>query len=111
MESTTELMESSMSVTAWMKSSVKRSTVLKLLAYSTRTGARPRPAPARTRAAAAREDRREAQALLGEDFSGVACADRWWAYDYLAAERRQFCWAHLVRDFTAHREGLGAQQP
>src|SRR5450759_268307 len=33
---------------------------------------------------------REAQALLGEDFSGVACADRWWAYDYLAAERRQF---------------------
>src|SRR5450830_265654 len=54
--------------------------------------------------------RREAQALLGEDFSVVACADRWWAYDYLAAERRQFCWAHLVRDFTAHREGLGAQK-
>src|SRR5450830_1855262 len=24
--------------------------------------------------------RREAQALLGEDFSGVACSDRWWAY-------------------------------
>src|SRR5450830_1126832 len=23
---------------------------------------------------------REAQALLGEDFSGVACSDRWWAY-------------------------------
>ena len=23
--------------------------------------------------------RREAQALLGEDFSGVACSDRWWA--------------------------------
>src|SRR5450830_943322 len=54
--------------------------------------------------------RREAQALLGEDFSGVACSDRWWAYDYLAAERRQFCWAHLVRDFTAHSEELGAQK-
>ena len=54
--------------------------------------------------------RREAQALLGEEFSGVACSDRWWAYDYLDAERRQFCWAHLVRDFTAHSEGLGAQQ-
>src|SRR5450756_1634356 len=54
--------------------------------------------------------RREAQALLGEDFSGVACSDRWWAYDYLDAERRQLCWAHLVRDFTAHSEGLGAQK-
>jgi hypothetical protein len=40
---------------------------------------------------------REAQALLGEEFSGVACSDRWWAYDYLAAQRRQLCWAHLVR--------------
>jgi len=35
--------------------------------------------------------RREAQALLGEDFSGVACSDRWWAYDYLDPKRRQFC--------------------
>src|SRR5450830_1011056 len=40
---------------------------------------------------AADRHRREAQALLGEDFSGVACADRWWAYDYLDAERRQLC--------------------
>jgi len=54
--------------------------------------------------------RREAQALLGEDFSGVACSDRWWAYDYLDPKRRQFCWAHLVRDFTAHSEGLGTQK-
>ena len=54
--------------------------------------------------------RREAQALLGEEFAGIACSDRWWAYDYLDAERRQFCWAHLVRDFTAHSEGLGAQK-
>jgi transposase len=59
---------------------------------------------------AADRHRREAQALLGEKFSGVACSDRWWAYDYLAAERRQFCWAHLVRDLTAHSEGLGAQK-
>jgi len=54
--------------------------------------------------------RREAQALLGEEFSGVACSDRWWAYDYLDPKRRQFCWAHLARDFTAHSEGLGAQK-
>ncbi len=33
-----------------------------------------------------------------------------WAYDYLDPKRRQLCWAHLVRDFTAHSEGLGAQK-
>jgi transposase len=55
-------------------------------------------------------DRREAQALLGEDFPGIACSDRWWAYDYLEAERRQLCWAHLVRDFSAHSEGLADQK-
>jgi transposase len=53
---------------------------------------------------------REAKALLGEDFEGIACSDRWWAYDYLDPERRQLCWAHLVRDFTAHSEGLAAQK-
>ena len=53
---------------------------------------------------------REAKALLGEDFRGVACSDRWWAYNYLDPERRQLCWAHLVRDFTAHSEGLAAQK-
>ncbi len=53
---------------------------------------------------------REAQALLGEGFQGVACSDRWWAYDYLDPERRQLCWAHLMRDFTAHSEGLSAQK-
>ena len=54
--------------------------------------------------------RREAKALLGEDFAGIACSDRWWAYDHLDPERRQLCWAHLVRDFTAHSEGVAAQQ-
>lgn len=53
---------------------------------------------------------REARALLGERFAGIACSDRWWAYDYLAPERRQVCWSHLVRDFSAHSEGLGAQR-
>jgi transposase len=53
---------------------------------------------------------REAKALLGEDFAGIACSDRWWAYNYLDPERRQLCWAHLVRDFTAHSEGLAAQK-
>lgn len=53
---------------------------------------------------------REAKTLLGEGFAGVACSDRWWAYNYLAPEQRQLCWAHLARDFTAHSEGLGAQK-
>jgi transposase len=53
---------------------------------------------------------REAKALLGEDFEGITCSDRWWAYNYLDPERRQLCWAHLVRDLTAHSEGLAAQK-
>jgi hypothetical protein len=28
----------------------------------------------------------------------------------LDPERRQLCWAHLVRDFTAHSEGVAAQK-
>ena len=40
----------------------------------------------------------------------MACSDRWWAYDYLDAQRRQLCWAHLARDLTAHSEGLGGQK-
>jgi transposase len=53
---------------------------------------------------------RQARALLGERFAGIASSDRWWAYDYLDPERRQLCWAHLARDFTAHSEGLAAQK-
>jgi len=49
---------------------------------------------------------REARVLLGEGFQGVVCSDRWWAYNYLEPERRQVCWAHLIRDFTAQSEGL-----
>jgi len=54
--------------------------------------------------------RREAEALLGKNFQGVVSSDRWWAYNHLQPERRQLCWAHLVRDFTAHSEGLAAQK-
>jgi transposase len=52
----------------------------------------------------------EVKALLGEDFAGITCSDRWRAYDYLDPKRRQLCWAHLFRDFTAHSEGLAAQK-
>ena len=53
---------------------------------------------------------RELLALLGEEFAGIACSDRWWAYRALEPERRQVCWSHLFRDFTAHSEGLAAAQ-
>lgn len=39
--------------------------------------------------------------LLGEDFSGALGSDRWSAYAWVPAERRQVCWAHLRRDFQA----------
>ena len=48
---------------------------------------------------------REAKALLGADFAGIVCSDRWWAYNYLEPAGRQVCWAHLLRDFTAQSEG------
>lgn len=53
---------------------------------------------------------RELLALLGEEFAGIACSDRWWAYNAFQPERRQVCWSHLLRDFTAHAEGSAAQQ-
>jgi transposase len=49
---------------------------------------------------------REARAMLSEGFQGIACSDRWWAYNYLDPERRQVCWSHIIRDFTAQSEGL-----
>jgi len=52
----------------------------------------------------------ESKTLLGERFAGIVCSDRWRGYDYLDPARRQLCWAHLLRDFIAHSEGMGEQQ-
>jgi transposase len=52
----------------------------------------------------------EARTLLGERFAGIVCSDRWRGYDYLDPSQRQLCWAHLLRDFTAHSEGMAEQQ-
>ena len=52
----------------------------------------------------------EARTLLGERFAGIVCSDRWRGYDYLDPAQRQLCWAHLVRDFTAHSEGMADQE-
>jgi transposase len=67
------------------------------------------PAAAVFRIAPDRHER-EALALLGEDFEGVVGSDRWWAYRGFDPGRRQVCWSHLIRDFTAHAEGLAAQR-
>jgi transposase len=52
----------------------------------------------------------EARTLLGERFAGIVCSDRWGGYDYLDSNQRQLCWAHLLRDFTAHNEGMAEQK-
>jgi transposase len=43
--------------------------------------------------------------LLGADYAGVVGSDRYAGYDHF--ERRQLCWAHLVRDFQAMSEVEG----
>jgi transposase len=53
---------------------------------------------------------RELTALLGDQFAGTCCSDRWWAYNSREPEKRQVCWSHLVRDFTSHAEGMAAQK-
>lgn len=47
---------------------------------------------------------------LLSDTKAIVTSDRWWAYSHLPLARRQLCWAHLKRDFTAHSEGLGAEK-
>jgi transposase len=56
-------------------------------------------------------DRHEdhAKALLA-DTKAIVTSDRWWAYSHLPLARRQICWAHLRRDFTAHAEGLAVEK-
>jgi transposase len=58
---------------------------------------------------AADRHERELPELIGESFAGIVSSDRWWAYDSLDPARRQVCWAHLLRDFRRHSEGLAEQ--
>lgn len=56
---------------------------------------------ATTRGAAA------ASAVLGSAFVGIVGSDRFRAYLVVPVERRQVCWAHLKRNFTAFWERDG----
>jgi transposase len=56
-----------------------------------------------------------AQALLGPDWTGIVGSDRYSAYRYLPLDRRQLCWAHLIREFrkiaayNQHQRPLGTR--
>ncbi|MGO8906826.1 MAG: IS66 family transposase [Solirubrobacteraceae bacterium] len=56
-------------------------------------------------------DRHEdhAKSLLAHT-EAIVTSDRWWAYAHLPLRRRQVCWSHLRRDFTAHAEGSAAER-
>ena len=53
----------------------------------------------------------DVRALRGRAFGGILVTDRWSAYNGHPDERRQFCWAHLKRNFqgVAERGGPGAR--
>jgi len=48
--------------------------------------------------------------LLGSEFVGVLCSDRWRAYDEWPLMRRQVCWAHLKRNWEGLVERGGRAQ-
>jgi uncharacterized coiled-coil protein SlyX/IS1 family transposase len=52
-----------------------------------------------------------AKELLGESFTGILVSDRYSAYTWVQTDRRQLCWAHLLRDFTkiSERSGVAGQ--
>lgn len=54
-----------------------------------------------------KRDTRAAKDLLGETFVGILVSDRYSAYNWIDITRRQFCWAHLLRDFTKISERSG----
>jgi transposase len=51
-----------------------------------------------------RRSRKALRMLLGTRRTGTIVTDRHGAYDHWPDERRQFCWAHLERDFTRLKE-------
>jgi transposase len=50
----------------------------------------------------------EAREVIGRGFLGIVNTDRYAAYHWIDARRRQLCWAHLKREFLAISERGGA---
>jgi transposase len=46
--------------------------------------------------------------LLGAEFAGLVSSDRLKSYQVVPSERRQLCWAHLIRNFRALSERHGS---
>jgi hypothetical protein len=46
--------------------------------------------------------------LIGSTFGGIVVSDRFSVYNHHPLERRQICWAHVIRDLTAIAERPGA---
>lgn len=51
-----------------------------------------------------------AQELLGANFKGILCSDRYSAYQWIPENQRQVCWAHLDRDFRKISERYGTSE-
>ena len=51
--------------------------------------------------------RKVAEELLGANFNGILCSDRYSAYQWVPVHQRQICWAHLERDFRGISERSG----
>jgi transposase len=49
--------------------------------------------------------------LIGQNCTALVTTDRYAGYAFIDAERRQVCWAHLLRDFNriAQRQGLAGR--
>jgi transposase len=52
-----------------------------------------------------------AKSVLGQDFNGYLCTDRWCGYNWYDLALRQLCWSHITRDFQGFidRGGVGAR--
>ncbi len=46
--------------------------------------------------------------IVGEEYGGVITSDRFRSYSGLEAEKHQWCWAHLIRDFRRLSERAGS---
>jgi transposase len=51
-----------------------------------------------------------AEQLIGKDYAGFVITDRYAAYSWLPSSQRQYCWAHLKRDFTKLSERDNVQE-
>jgi transposase len=51
-----------------------------------------------------------AKALIRKNYKGMAITDRYSAYGFLSSSQRQYCWAHLKRDFVRISEKLDPKE-